>query len=95
MPVWIYGWQNGEPFSEKTESINVCAVGGLVSITTELRHLQKLIVTNLQTNEELKCRVARIEKINGEKRVGLEFLGFGGHFWRSGVASESKNVSTQ
>jgi hypothetical protein len=96
MPVWIYGWLNGEPFSEKTESINVCAVGGLISITAELKHLQKLIVTNLQTNEELKCRVARIEKTkNGEMRAGLEFLGFGGHFWRSGAPVEAKKSSAQ
>lgn len=95
MPVWIYGWLNGEPFSEKTESVNVCAVGGLVSITAEVAHLQRLILTNLQTDEEVKCRVTRVEKINGEKRAGLEFLGFGGHFWRSRAAIEAKKSSAK
>ena len=84
MPVWIYGWLEGEPFAESSETINVCVVGGLIPIAANVRRLQKLILKNLQTSEEVTCRVARIEKEKGGRKLaGIEFLQFGGSFWRT------------
>lgn len=94
MPVWIYGWLDGEPFSESSETVNVCTAGGLIPIASEVRRLQKLILTNLQTNEEVTCRVARVEKARGGGLLaGLEFLQVGGQFWRSGVLGEDQTAS--
>jgi len=91
MPIWIYGWHDGEPFSESSETVNVCAVGGLIPITSGVRRLQKLILTNLQTNEEVTCRVARVERApSGGLLAGLEFLQVGGRFWRTGVMGEDR-----
>jgi len=94
MPVWIYGWLDGEPFSESSETVNVCAVGGLIPIASEVRRLQKLILTNLQTSEEVTCRVARVQRTRGGGLLaGLEFLQVGGQFWRSGVLGEDRTAS--
>lgn len=91
MPVWVYGWLDGEPFSESSETVNVCTVGGLIPIASQVRRLQKLILTNLQTSEEVTCRVARVEKApSGGLLVGLDFLQVGGQFWRSGVLGEDR-----
>jgi hypothetical protein len=90
MHVLIYGRLGSEPFSENTETINVCTLGGLVPISAPVRQSQRLILTNLQTNEELACRVARLAKGEGGIRlVGLAFLQPGPRFWRSGPASDS------
>lgn len=92
--MWVYGWLGGEPFSERSETLNVCVIGGLVPIAAEVRRLQMLILTNLQTNEEVTCRVARVEKTKGGGRLaGLELLQVGGHFWRTGVMGEDRGVA--
>jgi hypothetical protein len=90
MHVLIYGRLGSEPFSENTETINVCTLGGLVPITAAVSYSQRLILTNLQTNEELACRVARIARAeDGRRLAGLAFLQPGPRFWRSGPASGS------
>jgi hypothetical protein len=94
MPVWIYGWMGGEPFSENSETINVCAFGGLVPVAAHVRRLQKLILTNLQTNEEVACRVARLTRAkDGGILAGLEFLQIGAHFWRATATAQDYSSS--
>ncbi len=88
--VMVYGWMGGEPFSENAETIDVCALGGLVPIAAHVRRSQRLMLTNLQTNEELLCRVARVAKAeDGRKLAGLAFLQRGPRFWRSGPVESS------
>jgi hypothetical protein len=90
MHVSIYGRVGREPFSENAETINVCTLGGLVAIATPVRYSQRLILTNLQTNEELACRVARLTRAeDGRRLVGLAFLQPGPRFWRSGPTASS------
>jgi hypothetical protein len=90
MHVLIYGRLGSEPFSENVETIDVCTLGGLVPISAHVRRSQRLILTNLQTNEELACRVARFAKAeDGRKLVGLAFLQPGPRFWRSGPTIDS------
>ena len=87
LPVQVYGKLDGEPFSENTETINVSACGGLVPISARVVRSQKLILTNLQTDQDLACRVARlIRSERGQMLAGLEFLKSAPGFWRSSPA---------
>jgi len=88
LPVQVYGKLDGVPFSEATETINVSACGGLVPISAGVVRSQKLILTNLQTNQDLPCRVARlIRSERGQLLAGLEFLQSAPGFWRSSPAA--------
>jgi hypothetical protein len=81
-PVFVYGRARGAPFSEHTETANVSAQGGMMSLLAEIDSVQTLLVTNLQTNEDLACRVARIVKLEaGKTIVGFEFLRPSPRFW--------------
>jgi hypothetical protein len=84
MPILLYGRMENEPFQEQTETINVSTHGSLVPIEAEVTRWQKLILTNVQTNEELACRVARvIQTEKGTRLAGLEFLQPSQRFWGS------------
>lgn len=86
MPVLLYGRMGEEPFQEHTETINVSVNGGLVPVAADVSCSQKLILTNLQTNEELACRVARVTKTpRGTTLAGLEFLQSAPSFWRANL----------
>jgi hypothetical protein len=89
-PVFVYGWLADEPFAENTETINVSAVGGLIPLSTEVTPSQELILTNLQTNEDLPCRVARsIRAEDGQMLAGLEFLQAPPDFWQINFVSSA------
>jgi hypothetical protein len=82
MPVLIYGQSASEPFQEQTETIDVSAHGGLIPITVEVLKSQRLLLTNLLTNEDLACRVARVVRTReGKTLAGLEFLQPSEGFW--------------
>lgn len=84
MPVLLYGGMGEEPFQEHTETTNVSVNGGLVPVTAEVSCSQVIILTNLQTSEELSCRVARVTKTDrGTTLAGLEFLQPEPSFWRA------------
>ena len=90
LPVQVYGKLDGEPFSENTQTINVSAWGGLVPISASIVRAQKLILTNLQTDQDLTCRVARlIRSERGQVLAGLEFLQSAPGFWRSSPAGSA------
>lgn len=83
-PVFVYGHleNRGEPFAENTKTINVSARGGLVALSARVFPAQKLIVTNLQTGQDLLCRVARVQRAKGgQTLIGLEFLEPSPLFW--------------
>ena len=83
----VYGKLDGEPFSKPTETINVSACGGLMPISAGIVRAQELILTNLQTDQDLACRVARlIRSERGQVLAGLEFLQSAPGFWRSSPA---------
>jgi hypothetical protein len=89
LPVQVYGKLGGVPFSENSETINVSACGGLVPISAGVARAQKLILTNLQTDQDLTCRVARlIRSERGQVLAGLEFLQFAPGFWRSSPSAD-------
>jgi hypothetical protein len=61
----------------------------LVGLSTHVIPFQKLIVTNLQTDEDAICRVARfIQNEDGHNFVALEFLHSAPHFWAIDFAGD-------
>lgn len=92
LPVLLYGRMESEPFAETTETINVSARGGLMPVRSHVNPSQNLILTNVQTNQELKCRVVRLEcGKNGAVLAGLEFLEPSPSFWGHSVSSSRRN----
>jgi c-di-GMP-binding flagellar brake protein YcgR len=82
VPVFIYGYEQDAPFYQHTETANVSDGGGLLSLSVKVARLQKLLLTNLQTDEDLVCRVVRFrENGKGKTLVGVEFLEPSLRFW--------------
>jgi len=82
MPVLVYGHSVFAPFAEPATTANVSSSGGLVPLSTHVIRFQKLVITNLQTNEDALCRVARlVHTDDGHTFAGLEFLQPAPHFW--------------
>jgi predicted KAP-like P-loop ATPase len=62
----------------------VCEYGGLVTVWADITNSQRLILTNVHTNRDLTCRVARLVRTErGQMVVGLEFLRHSSRFWDS------------
>jgi hypothetical protein len=88
LPVLVYGYEAGEPFVEHTESVNVSARGALLAISAKVECWQKIVLTNLQTEEDRQGRVVRlIESESGQSLAGVEFLNAAPRFWRTGTAA--------
>jgi c-di-GMP-binding flagellar brake protein YcgR len=82
LPVFIYAHSHDEPFVEHAVTLNVSASGGLLSLSRDVAPSQELLVANVQTDEELPCRVARVTKTQaGTVLVGFEFLRPAPRFW--------------
>jgi hypothetical protein len=96
MPVFIYGRSADEPFQEQTETIDVSTYGGLVPVAFNVMKWQKLLLTNLVTNEELACRVARVTQTqDGKTLAGLEFLQPSEGFWGEFLPTASGSTLEQ
>jgi hypothetical protein len=95
-PVCVYGWLADEPFSENTETLNVSVIGGLIPLYAKVIPSQELILTNLKTNEDLPCRVARSIRTEGGKTLaGLTFLQVSPSFWQIEFVSDSPHFSIE
>jgi c-di-GMP-binding flagellar brake protein YcgR len=82
LPVFIYGHSHDEPFVELAVTLNVSATGGLLSLPRDVVPSQKFLVANMQTNQELLCRIAHATKTQaGTTLVGFEFLRPSPRFW--------------
>jgi PilZ domain len=82
LPVFIYAHSHNEPFVEHAITLNVSASGGLLSLSRDVVPSQELLVANMQTDEELRCRIARVTKTQaGTVLVGFEFLRPAPQFW--------------
>lgn len=77
--VFLYGSTKTEPFCEYSQTVDVCINGALVSVNTRLSPGQRILLTNLQTQQDLACRVVRVET----RRIAaaLEFLESAPRFW--------------
>jgi hypothetical protein len=82
LPVFIYAYSQHEPFVEHTVTLNVSASGGLLSLSHEVAPSQELLLANTQTDEERRCRIVRVIKMQaGTILVGFEFLRPSPRFW--------------
>ena len=82
-PVFVYGWLGDEPFSENTETLDVGEHGGLIPLSVKVVPSQELVLTNLQTDQDMRCRVARtINREDGRSLAGLTFLEASAGFWQ-------------
>lgn len=89
-PVFVYGWDGNEPFSEVTETVDVSAVGGLMVLEANVAPAQELILINASSEAELPCRVARtLHMANGATAVALEFLQPAMSFWEAPASAAS------
>ena len=90
-PVSVYGWTDDQPFSESTETLNVSAGGGLIPLSVCVSPSQELILTNLQTDQDLTCRVVRSSRAqDGKILVGLDFMQISPNFWQIDFISNVK-----
>jgi len=88
MRISLYGRLADEPFQEHTKTIDVSSHGGLFPISAAVVRSQKLILTNLETDDELACRVARlVHTKEGTTLAGVEFLQPSLRFWGPAVSS--------
>ncbi len=95
MRILLYGRVEDEPFQEHTQTIDVSSHGGLFPISAAVERSQKLILTNLDTDDELACRITRLVRTNeGKTLAGVEFLQPSLRFWGPAVASFGHENST-
>jgi hypothetical protein len=67
---------------EVTHTIVVNAHGGLLKLKMEVLVGQPMILANLQTNHEKRCRVVRVEQLPGEEfGIAFEFEKPTPEFW--------------
>lgn len=67
---------------EKTHTMVVSAHGGLVLLATAVEVDQLVLLENLETNQELLCRVTGVgDSFMGKTQVGLEFIMPAPDFW--------------
>jgi hypothetical protein len=95
MHILLYGRLADEPFQERTETIDVSSHGGLFPVSAPVVPSQKLIITNLETDEDLACRVTRLVRTEqGRTLAGVEFLQPSLRFWGAAVSSYGHENST-
>ncbi len=81
--VFVYGHcSNRDPFHEETETTGVNAYGGLLTLTTGVRHGQRLLLTNKDTRQEQECHVVYVGAPQAERiEVGVAFAEPAPGFW--------------
>jgi PilZ domain len=84
-PVFLYCSTNGEPFAVCSETFNVSVNGALVRTNARLFPEQRVLLTNLQTEQDVKCRVVRIDR--HRIAAALEFMESCPRFWCIDFAS--------
>src|SRR5215469_12005539 len=90
-PVFLYGSTNGGPFSEYSETVDVSVNGAFVAVNARLIPKQRILLANLQTEEELQYRIVCIDR---HKIVAAwEFLESCTRFWCIDFASGSASGS--
>jgi hypothetical protein len=97
LQILLYGRLADEPFQERTETIDVSSHGGLFPVSAAVVPAQKLIVTNLENDEELACRVTRLVHTDrGRILAAVEFLQPSLRFWGAVVSAYGhENSSAQ
>ncbi len=83
-PVLVYGRrEDEEPFQEETNVRVLNLRGGLITLATRVVPGQHLILINLATEEDQRCRVAFVgEQHLGQNMIGIQFSHPASEFWR-------------
>jgi len=68
-------------FQEETSTQIVTSHGGSLALTAPVKVGETLLVVNLATRKEEKCRVASVKPLDGVSDVGLAFLRSAPGFW--------------
>jgi hypothetical protein len=81
IPLFVYGYTpGGDPFYEETFSIVVNGAGGLISMTSDVRPGQRLVVTNEGNDRNQECVVVSVEPYRSH--IALKFPAPTPQFWR-------------
>ncbi len=75
VPVFVYGHLSCRlPFHERAYLQQVSADGGLLTLSTDVKHGQKLLLTNDLTQKQQKCFVVHLRSRDSRRmEVGVEF----------------------
>ncbi len=75
LPVLVYGrGKDEEPFREETNVHLLNLRGGLITLATSVEPGQQLILMNVVTEEDQRCRVAFVgEQHLGRSMIGIQF----------------------
>jgi hypothetical protein len=72
-----------QQFQEETLTQAVNAHGALVLMKQAMAHGQRLVLTNVTTQEDIECRVVFLGPKQGDQaQIGVEFLKPSPNFWR-------------
>ena len=76
--------ENGKASSEETKTLVISPHGALLLLRTGVAIGEVLTIRNVQTREELSCRVSDLESSSqlGMMEVGIEFIKNAPSFWR-------------
>jgi ribosomal protein L37AE/L43A len=94
-PVLVYGRrEDEEPFQEETSVRVLNLRGGLITLATRVEPGQHLILINLATEEDQRCRVAFVgEQHLDRNMIGIQFGRFAQEF-RDRPTHRKSNAST-
>jgi len=83
LPVLVYGrGKDEEPFREETNLHLLNLRGGLITLGTSVEPGQQLILMNVATEEDQRCRVAFVgEQHLGQSMIGIQFNWLTQKFW--------------
>ncbi|MHB8413628.1 MAG: hypothetical protein ACYDDI_17015 [Candidatus Acidiferrales bacterium] len=82
MPVIVKGQQGKDAFEERASTESVNAHGGMIRLAKSVDRGQKLILTNLKSEEVVECRVVFVGQTEaGKTQAGVEFTRPAGYFW--------------
>lgn len=93
--VILFGKTGGETsFQEETVTAAVNAHGALVLLRQNVAHGQRMVITNVTTQEDMECRVVFLGPKQGDQtQIGVEFLKPSPNFWRISFPPEDWKAS--
>ena len=92
LPILVYGrTKDEEPFREETNLHLLSLRGGLITLGTSVQPGQQLILMNVATEEDQRCRVAFVgEQHLGRNMIGIQFNWLAQKFWQTDEAACQK-----
>jgi hypothetical protein len=95
LPVVIRHQSEGDehPCVETCHTLVVNAHGALIVLTMKVRLTQQLVLENLISGKEQRCRVVHVaERQSNMSEIGVEFLEPAPHFWNIDFPSDDKKL---